>query len=750
MNSQEIYQIFESRKIWRRFISILFIFLYAFYLSWRITIINEDSLILSISYFIAEFFGFILGLNTIFKSWDYNYRKPKKAKSGLKIDVLIPTYKEPIHIIRKTLLSAKNIEYPHETIVLDDGKRNDVKELAQEIGIKYYSRSENIDAKAGNLNFGLSKSNADYFLVLDADHIVLPNAIDSMLGYFEDEKIAMVQAPQTFYNSDSFQYINSKKTKSLWHDQSFYYNICQPCLDKNNIVSSIGSGVIYKRNAIDEIGGIPTASLCEDTYTSYLLGKFGYKTIYYNDVIAYGVAASDLTEYYKTRKRWAFGNIQVAKNENVVFTKNLNWRLRYFHMALFLDHFEGWQQVLLLNIPILSLIFGLSPFDISVFNILITFIFPFIIFVLLQEIGCGFSRTWTNEIFSMLRWPIYLSVIGAWFNKKLQWASSSKNVKSNIEWRFIYPQISILVLGIFSLIFAFFRLKEVGFKTGAVFLYFENKFRSLFEVGFLQDSDVTIRTIMKVGYTCDLVLVSGIWVIYNIIRITFLIRKIIIDDKNSNEFYRFKTFSPIKIHGNSSYLLAQKLSEDYIEFFLNEQNYDELKKVELFFPTKSIAVNLVNIKREGYLIKANILYDSTQDRDDLCNAIYYQDIEREFVNKNANFMILSNMFLSLFKRKRQNHEIRITSLIYDKNKIATLNNFPDNENNYEIILYEDLNIGDEILATQILATEVLKAQISKNNNSQIKLKISKKFPNFKRGFDGSYVKKYKAQIQINP
>ena len=358
---------FEKHAKRRNIISYIYIILYFSYLSWRFTIINTDSLTLSLLYFFADFLSFILGMTIIATSRKYNHHTPPIPDSGLSVDVFLPTYKEPIEVIRKTVLAAKNIRYPHNTFILDDGRRDEVKSLAIELNIKYLSRPKNIDAKAGNLNFGLSHSNADYVMVFDADHIAMPNALDVTLGFFKNPLIAMVQTAQDYYNIDAFQYMNSKSGK-IWNDQSFFFYIAEPCRDYHNGASCIGTGVMYRRSAIDKIGGIPADTVTEDVQTSLKMQKAGMQVLYLNEPVSYGIAEAELGEYYKTRRRWAHGNLHSLCKEKILTCEGLTLKQRISYLSLGLVYLEGWQQLILFMIPIGSLIFGLQPFEISIFN----------------------------------------------------------------------------------------------------------------------------------------------------------------------------------------------------------------------------------------------------------------------------------------------------------------------------------------------------------------------------------------------
>ena len=189
----------------RRVIAVLAIAVTVYYLYWRVTeTFNQNALFFSWSLWCAEVFGFRTTLLFYFTVWKPTTREAPDAPEGKTIDVLIPTINEPVEVLRKTLLACNDIEYPHRTLVLDDGGRDEVRELAEELGCVYLARDEHEDAKAGNLNFGLEHSEAEFVAVFDADHAPLPHFIDRLLGYFEDDDLGFAQAPQEFYNKGGF------------------------------------------------------------------------------------------------------------------------------------------------------------------------------------------------------------------------------------------------------------------------------------------------------------------------------------------------------------------------------------------------------------------------------------------------------------------------------------------------------------------------------------------------------------------
>ncbi len=655
--SYQIYNKLNQKKRFIHIISIFYLAIYLTYIVWRFTIINENSIIFSSLYFIAEIMGFILSGLVIFSSWRYNYHTPKPLQIGLSVDVFVPTYKEPLEIIRRTIIAAKNIKYPHQTFLLDDGKREEVKNLAQELGVIYVVRENNLYAKAGNLNNALSISKAEFILVLDADHIAMPHALDVTLGFFAEENVAMVQTPQDYYNIDAFQYMNSNKNNAIWHDQTFFYNISQPCRDSFNAASCVGTGVVYRRSALDKIGGIPTDTVTEDIHTSLKLHKAGYKIINLNESIAYGIAASDLEEYYKTRRRWAHGNLHALSLENIIFCKELSFKQKLSYLTLGLIYLEGWQQLFLFIIPLGALFFGLQPFEINIFNILIVLIFPIINYAFLQEIGSGFTRFWVNEIFAMARWPIHIiSTIGI-FGAKLKWRSSKKNLKGKLNLSLMIPQLSLLFFNILALVFSSIKIIK-DFNYGPITEYF----LSLIGISNKPLSHINIYQTLDDGYTFELFIIAGFWALYNSIKVLFFIKKVYRDSKNSSDFFRFKIPAPIVINNHINDIkVTHKISENWLEFYKNNGETffkgDTVKaKVFMPFGEINILLKIENISKD--LVSGLILWEDNNQRDILANSLYSIDWHREFFNRNSFFLtplefIKSILFFTWIKNKPQ-------------------------------------------------------------------------------------------------
>ncbi len=162
--------------------------------------------------------------------WKMPERKSIKPELNLSVDVFITVLNEPVDLIRKTIYAAVNMDYPHKTYVLDDGNNKEIKNLAILLGAKYLSRSDNKDAKAGNLNNGLAHSKGDYIAVFDADHIPNRKFLTETLGFFKNNKVAFVQVPQEFYNINSFQHRFKEFFEEIWSEQAIFFRVIRNTL----------------------------------------------------------------------------------------------------------------------------------------------------------------------------------------------------------------------------------------------------------------------------------------------------------------------------------------------------------------------------------------------------------------------------------------------------------------------------------------------------------------------------------------
>src|SRR5256886_9233119 len=118
---------------------------------------------------LAEFYAFITLVLGYFQTLRPLRRRPVPLAGNPRhwptVDVFIPTYNEPLSVVRATILGALALDYPNDklqVIVLDDGRRKEFRDFAARVGVRYLTRNENAHAKAGNINHALRYTDGEY------------------------------------------------------------------------------------------------------------------------------------------------------------------------------------------------------------------------------------------------------------------------------------------------------------------------------------------------------------------------------------------------------------------------------------------------------------------------------------------------------------------------------------------------------------------------------------------------------------
>lgn len=230
---------------------------------------------------VTEVYG-LWALGTLaWYSWTRRACERPAATPGRKVDVYVCTYDEPIEVVAATLAGCRALTYPHTTYLLDDGQRPEMEELAEVAGARYLIRADNSHAKAGNINAALDRTEGELVLMLDADHVPMPDALEAMVGYFDDERVALVQSPHDFFNHDSVQHYVVGR-----HEQSLFYRVVCPGKDRHGAAYWCGSAAVLRREALLEIGGVATETIAEDFHTTIRLLRHGWTSHYHDEVAA--------------------------------------------------------------------------------------------------------------------------------------------------------------------------------------------------------------------------------------------------------------------------------------------------------------------------------------------------------------------------------------------------------------------------------------------------------------------------------
>lgn len=73
--------------------------------------------------------------------------------------------------------------------------------MARQVGCGYLTRTDNLHAKAGNMNAALRKTEGELIAIFDCDHVPTRAFLQLTVGWFQkDPKLALLQTPHHFYS----------------------------------------------------------------------------------------------------------------------------------------------------------------------------------------------------------------------------------------------------------------------------------------------------------------------------------------------------------------------------------------------------------------------------------------------------------------------------------------------------------------------------------------------------------------------
>lgn len=369
------------------------------YFAYRIPLWNPAAPIMASLMLATELFGVMTLLLHVFSTWTLVERRAPTPPAEFEADILVTTWNESVEILRNTLLAAKQVRHARAIWLLDDGCRPEMESLAAELGVRYIARQDRSHAKAGNLNNALQFTDAPFVAIFDCDHAPSPEFLERTLGYFIDPKVAFVQTPQDFYNTNSFQHRGSQLTREAWHEQTLFYRVIQPGKDRWNAGFFCGSCAIMRKAALDDIGGFATGTITEDMHTSLRLHKNGWDSIYHSEALAFGMSPATLEQYDTQRLRWGRGAMQVWLKEGMLLRGKLSLPQRLAYFMSTITYFEGWQKGIIYILPMVVLLTGHMPIIWAGWPFISIFLAWFAAGILVNEMfSRGYAKTiWTEE-----------------------------------------------------------------------------------------------------------------------------------------------------------------------------------------------------------------------------------------------------------------------------------------------------------------------------------------------------------------
>jgi len=235
------------------------------------------------------------------------------------VSVIVPAYNEG-DVLQGALASLAGLDYPaFEVIVVDDGSTDETLELAADWegthgGGTFRVLTKSNGGKASALNVGIASSRHPFVFCMDADSRLEPQTLRRAIRHFDDPSVGSVAGNVKVENRDrvitrlqALEYIEGLNMPR--RAQGFVAAV-------NIVPGPVG---LFRREALEEVGGYDTDTYAEDADLTLKLVAAGWKVVYEDEAVAWTQAPESWLDLVQQRYRWTRGILQsIAKRKRLL------------------------------------------------------------------------------------------------------------------------------------------------------------------------------------------------------------------------------------------------------------------------------------------------------------------------------------------------------------------------------------------------------------------------------------------------
>jgi cellulose synthase (UDP-forming) len=413
------------------------------------------------------------------------------------VAVVVASYHEPLEVLRDTLTCFYNLTYPNKRLYLLDDTRYDLPkddpeemaryraaldELCAEMGINVFRRvwrgakagiiNDFLDLLAGRRKEGfhltVNKVSAKpgpekYLAVFDADMNAFPDFLEPLVARMEARPdLAFIQTPQYYSN---FEHNRVARAAGL-QQAVFYEYICEG-KSISDAMFCCGTNVIFRREALEGVGGFDESSVTEDIATSYKFHTQGWGSAYLNKVCAFGLGPEDLGGYFKQQFRWALGTIGLGRFMLGRFLRHpmeLPWSKWWEYFLSGTHYFVGWAFLIMALCPIIYLLTD-TPSFFSRPDIYFLVFFPYLLmslsvfFLTLGKRRYALRDLFTGQLLIALSFPVFIkaSTLG-FLGYRGSFGITPKASSHSLPLTGLWPQVLLCLLCVAAITWGVNRL----------------------------------------------------------------------------------------------------------------------------------------------------------------------------------------------------------------------------------------------------------------------------------------------------
>jgi cellulose synthase (UDP-forming) len=445
------------------------------YMYWRLTeTLSMDGMLdafFSTGLVAAEIYAWVvLVLGFVQTAWPLG-RKPEPLPVDTTlwptVDIFIPSYNEPLKVVKPTVLAALALDWPRDKLrvhILDDGRREEFRDFAALAGVGWITRNDNRHAKAGNINAALTQTDGELIAIFDCDHIPTRSFLQITVGWFlRDPRLAMMQTPHHFFSPDPFER-NLDTHRRIPNEGELFYGLVQDGNDLWDATFFCGSCAVLRRDALLAVGGIAVETVTEDAHTALKLHRKGYTTAYLGIPQAAGLATESLSSHVGQRIRWARGMAQILRIDNPLMGRGLTLAQRLCYLNAMLHFLYGLPRIVFLTAPLAFLLLDSHVINASALMIA-AMALPHLIHANMtnSRVQGRYRHSFWAEVYeTVLAWYIFRPTVVALINPKLGkfnvTAKGGLVAQRHVDWQIARPYLALLGLNVLGLVVGLMRL----------------------------------------------------------------------------------------------------------------------------------------------------------------------------------------------------------------------------------------------------------------------------------------------------
>ena len=253
----------------------------------------------------------------------YQHRRERNAvfdpTYSPSVAVIVPAFNEEKVIVQTiSSLLACDTSREFEIIVVDDGSTDGTHRVVSQAfvndpRVRVFTKENG--GKPAALNYGLTRTQAEVIVALDADTVFTKDTIVKLVRHFKDPMIGAVAGNAKVGNRinlltrwQALEYITSQ-------------NLDRRAFDVLNCITVVPGAVgAWRRELVDRVGGFNHYTLAEDADLTLAIRKLGYIIAYEDEAIALTEAPDTVRGFIGQRYRWMYGTMQATwKHRDVLF-----------------------------------------------------------------------------------------------------------------------------------------------------------------------------------------------------------------------------------------------------------------------------------------------------------------------------------------------------------------------------------------------------------------------------------------------